>query len=270
VDFLAIIKASFLNIKITIVKSFNNIILIFLILLNKIFYCLEKVDTIIISDVHLGSEVARPKQIAEMLGSYSFNRLILLGDIFDNLNFARLKKDHWNLLSMIRKLSNPKRNMEVIWVEGNHDDGLAEIMSHLIGIEVHKEYTWNLKGKKHLAIHGHQFDRFLNENVIVSAIASFIYDRIQRWGNEKQTVARFLKNKSKGWLRLAKKVADGAVEYARHKKADVVFCGHTHKCTKYEYPDKKITYYNSGCWTDIPSSYIIIYENSEVELKYFD
>lgn len=205
-----------------------------------------------------------------MLSQYTYNRLILLGDIFDNLDFARLKKEHWELLSVIRKLSNPKRNIEVVWVEGNHDDGLAEIMSHLIGIEVYKEYNWKLNGKKYLSIHGHQFDRFLNENVIISAIASFIYDRIQRWGNEKQTVARFLKNKSKGWLRLAKKVADRAAEYGKQRKANIVICGHTHQAEKHSYPEKNITYYNSGCWTDIPSSYILIYENGEVEIKYYE
>ncbi len=205
-----------------------------------------------------------------MLSQYTFNRLILLGDIFDSLNFARLKKDHWNLLSIIRKLSNPKRKIDVVWVEGNHDDGLAEIMSHLIGIDVYKEYIWELNGNRYLAIHGHQFDRFLNENVIISSIASFIYDRIQRWGSEKQTVARYLKSKSKGWLRLAKKVADGAAEYAKHKKANIVICGHTHQQSKYEYPDKDITYYNSGCWTDLPSSYIIINEDGKVEIKNFD
>jgi UDP-2,3-diacylglucosamine pyrophosphatase LpxH len=173
-------------------------------------------------------------------------------------------------LSHIRKLSNPRRNIDVIWVEGNHDDGLAEIMSHLIGIEVHKEFSWFINGKKFFAIHGHQFDRFLNENIIISAIASFIYDRIQRWGNEKQTVARFLKNKSKGWLRLAKKVADGAVEYAKHKNADIAICGHTHKADSYTYPGKNITYYNSGCWTDLPSSYLIIHENGNPEIKFCD
>ncbi len=66
-----------------------------------------EVNTIIVSDIHLGSEVARPKVVKEMLQSYKFQRLILLGDIFDDLNFKRLKKEHWSLLSYIRKLSNP-------------------------------------------------------------------------------------------------------------------------------------------------------------------
>ena len=84
------------------------------------------VNTIVISDIHLGSEVARPQAVRDMLNIYDFNRLILLGDIFDDLNFTRLKKEHWGLLSDIRKLSNPKHMIEVIWVEGNHDEGLIE------------------------------------------------------------------------------------------------------------------------------------------------
>lgn len=222
----------------------------------------EEVSTIIISDIHLGSAVARPKKVRETLEKYKFERLILLGDIFDDLNFTRLKKEHWNLLSYIRKLSNPERNIEVIWVEGNHDEGLSEIMSHLIGIEVHTEYLWYENNKSYLAIHGHQFDRFLNENVIISNLASFVYDRMQRMSSEKQKLPRFVKRMSKGWLRLSNKVADGAMEYGRNKQANIVFCGHTHQILTKE--NNGVTYYNSGCWTDVPSSFICITKDGEI------
>jgi len=86
-------------------------------------------DTVIISDLHLGSEVSRAKAALSMLKQASFRRLILLRDMFCDLNFRRVKKEHWQFLSYIRKLSNPKRNIEVVWVEGNHDHGLSEIMS---------------------------------------------------------------------------------------------------------------------------------------------
>ncbi len=76
-------------------------------------------DTLILSDVHLGAEVSRARAATEMLRENSFRRLILLGDIFADLNFSRLKKEHWKFLGAIRKLSNPKRNVEVVWVEGN-------------------------------------------------------------------------------------------------------------------------------------------------------
>jgi len=229
-----------------------------------------KINTIVLSDIHLGSEVSRPRKVLETLSGYRFNRLILLGDIFDNLNFARLKKPHWNLLSYIRRLSNPKNRIDVIWVEGNHDEGLTEVMSHLIGIKVYKEYRWRVNGEKFLAIHGHQFDRFLNENVVISNMASFIYDKIQKWGKEKQTLARYLKNKSKGWLRLSNKISEGAAEYGRHRKIDKIICGHTHKASERKFSDKNIDYYNTGCWTDIPCSYLIINDNAETEIKYVE
>jgi len=82
-------------------------------------------DTLILSDLHLGSEISRARDALRMLKQSSFRRLILLGDIFSDLNFGRLKKEHWQFLGYIRKLSNPKRQVEVVWVEGNHDRGLT-------------------------------------------------------------------------------------------------------------------------------------------------
>jgi len=74
-------------------------------------------DTVIISDLHLGSEVSRAGDALEFLQAVHFKRLILLGDIFADLNFSRLTKEHWKFLGHIRKLSNPKHEVEVVWVE---------------------------------------------------------------------------------------------------------------------------------------------------------
>ncbi|MFZ0798307.1 MAG: metallophosphoesterase, partial [Terriglobales bacterium] len=88
-------------------------------------------DTLILSDLHLGADMSRAREALGVLRENQYRRLILLGDIFADLNFGRLKKEHWKFLGFIRKLSNPKRTVVVVWVEGNHDQGLAEIMSHL-------------------------------------------------------------------------------------------------------------------------------------------
>ena len=106
-------------------------------------------DTVILSDLHLGSEVSRAQAALQMLKAVSFSRLILLGDIFCDLNFRRLKKEHWQFLGYIRKLSNPKRGITVVWVEGNHDLGLSDVMSHLVGIDVGQAFQG-----AHLAEHG--------------------------------------------------------------------------------------------------------------------
>jgi metallophosphoesterase superfamily enzyme len=78
-------------------------------------------NTLILSDLHLGAETSRAREATRVLNENRFERLILLGDIYADLNFARLTKEHWKFLGYIRKLSNPKRNIEVVWVEGNHD-----------------------------------------------------------------------------------------------------------------------------------------------------
>src|SRR5437660_11439614 len=149
-------------------------------------------DTVILSDLHLGSEVSRAKAALQMLRTTSFGRLILLGDIFCDLNFRRLKKEHWKFLSYIRKLSNPKRGIEVVWVEGNHDRGLSQVMSHLVGVKVYEEYKWNFAGRRHLAIHGHQFDRFAVNNLLLSSLGTFLHLQLQKLDFKGKTFSRFV------------------------------------------------------------------------------
>lgn len=215
-------------------------------------------DTLIISDLHLGSEVSRAEDARRMLESQTFRRLILLGDIFCDLNFRRLKRDHWELLSTIRKLSNPKRKVKVVWVEGNHDRGLTEVMSHLVGVEVHQEYSWSFNGKRYLAVHGHQFDNFLLNNAALSAVGEFIYIHLQKFDSQHNVIARFLDRQNSKRLRLSPKVASGALAYARFRGADVVFCGHTHEATQAE--RQEVQYFNSGCWTSEAPTYLTVDE----------
>src|SRR5260370_16871702 len=132
-------------------------------------------DTLTLSDLHLGSEISRDEEATRMLRENHFRRLILLGDISSDLNFGRLTKPHWKFLGYIRKLSNPKRGVEVVWVEGNHDRGLSQVMSHLVGVKVYEEYEWEFEGRRHLAIHGHQFDRFVVNNLLLSNLGPFLH-----------------------------------------------------------------------------------------------
>ena len=89
---------------------------------------MKHAHTLIISDIHLGSKVSRSTVLLDTLKQYTFERLILLGDIFEDLNFKRLKSAHWELLSYIRRLSNDKTGVEIIWIAGNHDALLVDVM----------------------------------------------------------------------------------------------------------------------------------------------
>lgn len=221
------------------------------------------VDTFLFSDLHLGSDVSRCKELMQVLQSYRFKRLILLGDIFDDLNFKRLRRDHWEMLSWLRKLSNPDRMVDIIWILGNHDL-LLENVSHFVGIEVRDKYTWQHRGKRFLAIHGHQFDRFLEKNVLISDIATTLYILAQKLDTRRQRFSRLLKRLSKKWLRLSNQVALRAAQYARMQGVDYVFCGHTHRAVALEI--EGVGYFNTGCWTDMPSHFITIDSENRIAL----
>jgi len=214
------------------------------------------IDTLIISDLHLGSEVSRAKDALHLLQSVKFNRLILLGDIFSDLNFRRLTKEHWKFLGYIRKLSNPRHEAEVVWVEGNHDHGLSEVMSHLVGVPVFQQYAWDYQGKHHLAIHGHQFDSFGIKNLFLSRLGQLVCLNLQKLDFKSKRFARYLDRLNTRWLRLSTQVAQGALSYAKKGKAERIFCGHTHAPVKET--NEGIEYYNSGAWVDLSCTYIII------------
>jgi UDP-2,3-diacylglucosamine pyrophosphatase LpxH len=218
-------------------------------------------DTLILSDLHLGADMSRAREALRVLQENQYRRLILLGDIFADLNFGRLKKEHWKFLGFIRKLSNPKRNVEVVWVEGNHDHGLTEIMSHLVGVRVYQEYQWEYQGIRHIATHGHQFDGFVVSNVYVSYwIGTLLYMQLQKWDSKNKTLTRYLDRLNTRWLRLSLKVAEGALAHARHHQAARIFCGHTHAAMHKRDSEHGIDYYNCGAWIDAHPTYITVSE----------
>jgi len=215
-------------------------------------------DTLILSDLHLGAETSHAREATRVLKENQFRRLILLGDIFADLNFARLTKDHWKFLGYIRKLSNPKRNVEVIWVEGNHDHGLTNIMSHLVGVRVYQEYAWEYRGLRHVAIHGHQFDGFQVNSFRLSSVGTSFYLWLQKLDLKGKPLARLIDRLNTRWLRLSPKVASGALAHARQHGANRIFCGHTHQALHVE--QDGVHYYNSGGWVDSRLTYLTIDE----------
>jgi UDP-2,3-diacylglucosamine pyrophosphatase LpxH len=219
----------------------------------------KKTHTLIISDLHLGSMVAQPEKVLKLLKSYSFRKLILLGDVFDSLDFRHLSPECWELLNYIGQISRDN-DRKVRWVIGNHDDGLAETFGSLINARISETYIWQFKQEKYLAIHGHQFDLFFINNAVISFVAVLLYKLVQRFDFKDKRISHIVKRKSKGWLRMSEKVARGAIKYGKKEGVSYVFCGHTHKAI--QKMNHSIKYYNSGCWTDIPCTYITIDEGN--------
>jgi len=213
-------------------------------------------DAVIISDLHLGSDNCQAKRICQLLeriqnGELPAKRLFLNGDLFDSIDFRRLNKSHWKVLSLFRKMSD---GMDITWLCGNHD-GTAEIVSHLLGVHVRDEAILESGDQKILIFHGHVFDEWLEEHPILTWFADSIYALLQSI-DKTHYLAKVAKKGSKTFLRCAQKIQERAIEYARKRNCHSVICGHTHH--PLVHTDGPIHYFNSGCWTELPGTYLTV------------
>jgi UDP-2,3-diacylglucosamine pyrophosphatase LpxH len=223
-------------------------------------------DAVILSDLHLGSGNSQAKRVCEFLeriveGELPTLRLILNGDVFDSIDFRRLNKNHWKVLSLLRKLSD---QVEIVWLAGNHD-GSAEIISHLLGVAVEEEYVLESGGQQILILHGHVFDEFIQSYPWMTWLADVIY-RVLQLVDRTHRFAKMAKHGSKTFLRSASKIATRAVEMAKRRSCSAVCCGHTHAAVAMT--DQPIPYFNSGCWTELPCNYLTV-EDGRVRLHEF-
>ena len=221
-------------------------------------------DAVILSDVHLGSENCEAKSLVALLsaihhGDLPTRRLVLNGDVFDSIDFRRLKKTHWKVLSTLRKMSD---EIEIVWVNGNHD-GPVEFVSPLLGVQVREEFAFESGGKIVLCLHGHRFDEFIESYPVATWFADRVYRFLQKL-DRTHTFAKFAKKSSKTFLRCAKLIEERAVAYAEWRGVDVVCCGHSHLATAS--PAGPVQYFNSGCWTEKPSHFLTV-TDGRVELK---
>jgi UDP-2,3-diacylglucosamine pyrophosphatase LpxH len=213
-------------------------------------------DAIVVSDLHLGSDNCEAESLVRFLesirsGERPTRRLILNGDVFDSIDFRRLKRRHWRVLSLVRKMSD---EIEIIWINGNHD-GPSDIVSHLLGVEVVDEYVVESSGRRILFLHGHRFDEFIEKHKITTWLADRIYRLLQKL-DPSHGFARWAKRSSKMFLRCAAKIEIESKAYARAKACDAVCCGHTHVAVENAIGD--VQYCNSGCWAEKPCHYLTV------------
>lgn len=222
----------------------------------------EHVHTLILSDLHLGSPVSRAGAVIATLNTFSFEQIILNGDVFDSLDFSRLPKRHWKVLSRIRKLTSPERPMTEAWVRGNHDLGIIDVMSHLVGIPVFTEYQWTHRGRSYLAIHGDQFDSIMGSSPVITRWLGLLHHPLRALDPENRHVVAWLLKRVASWRRESARVMNGAVRHARRRAVQTVICGHTHEAANLNVDG--IHYLNGGSWTQDPCSFVTIGDQGPV------
>jgi UDP-2,3-diacylglucosamine pyrophosphatase LpxH len=220
-------------------------------------------DCLVISDLHLGSDVCQAKLLEEFLdwACAHARELVINGDIFDDLNFKRLKKSHFACLRAIRRNSD-RDDFRLIWMRGNHD-GPVDIVSHIVGVEILDEYIYDNGKVRLLILHGDQFDTFVTHYGLLTEVGCAIFYYIQKWFP--QRAARWVRRISKKWQRNSELVQRRAIEYARSRGCANVTCGHTHFAL--ETVADGVHYLNSGTWTEHPPCPFVAVKGAKIQLE---
>lgn len=243
-----------------------------------------KYQTIIVSDLHLGTKDSKAEEFIEFIETHPTDLLILNGDIIDGwaLNRgAKWKKYHTKVISKLLKLSNKTK---IIWIRGNHDEFIQEFIDSSFGnIEIKEDYV--LQFSEHVeydiwrrhcfyVFHGDVIDVFITKYKWLSKVGSVGYDFalwLNRWYN------RYRKWRNLPYQSISQKIKEGvkqatmyindfettALKMAEKKGCNGAICGHIHQ------PENRIIngkhYLNSGDWIENMSA-ILIDEKGNIRL----
>jgi UDP-2,3-diacylglucosamine pyrophosphatase LpxH len=227
---------------------------------DSVFY-----DCIVISDLHLGSDVCQAKLLEEFLiwAVEHCRELVINGDIFDDLNFKRLTKRHFACLKVIRR-NTDRDDIRLVWVRGNHD-GPADIISHIVGVEILDEYVFDNGAIQLLIMHGDQFDTITTDYPWLTEIACGVFYYIQKFMPHR--AARWIRRITKSFQRNSQLIERRASEYAAGRGYRHVTCGHTHLSLEAE--NDGVRYVNSGTWTEAPPCPFVVVQGREVRLEFW-
>lgn len=230
---------------------------------NQKFY-----PTIVISDVHLGTEHSKTAQLAEFLRTVNCNTLILNGDIIDGWHLqkggkGKWKKEHTDFFKIIMKMME-NHNTKVIYVRGNHDDFIDYIAPlSFANINIVKDYIHVKNGRRYYVVHGDIFDNVTSKMVWLAKLGDVGYtlllwiNRIYNVYRSKRGLPYFslsqsIKQKVKSAVSYISNYENELVSLARSRHADGIICGHIHQPA-----DRMIDgihYLNSGDWVESMSA----------------
>lgn len=223
----------------------------------------KQYKTIIISDVHLGSEGSKAKEVSAFLKSVTCETLILNGDIIDGWQLKKggsWKKKHTAFFRVVLKMIEFQQT-KVIYLRGNHDDFLDQIIPFSLGksFTIQRDYILNSGKKKFLITHGDIFDSVTSNmkwlaylgDVGYTLLLSMnkIYNQYRSWrGLSYYSFSQRIKQRVKEAVNYVSDFEEKITELAKAYHCDGIICGHIHKPDIRKIDD--IIYMNSGDWVE--------------------
>jgi len=224
----------------------------------------RKLDLVIISDLHLGTYGCHAEELLRYLKSIQPKHLILNGDIIDMWQFSKhyWPKTHTQVLRHITGLLT--RNTKVTYIPGNHDEYLRRFSGFRLGaFQIVDKKVLALDGKKAWVFHGDVFDITMRHSKWLAKLGAIGYDLLilinafinfilARFGREKISLSKKVKDSVKEAVRYVNDFEKTAAEIAIANGYQFVVCGHIHKPQMKKVSTEKgnTIYLNSGDWVE--------------------
>jgi UDP-2,3-diacylglucosamine pyrophosphatase LpxH len=223
----------------------------------------KQYKTVIISDVHLGSEGSKAKEVTLFLKSVTCETLIMNGDIIDGWQLKKggsWKKKHTAFFRTILKMIE-NQDTKVVYLRGNHDDFLDQIIPFSLGksFTIQRDFILNSGKKKFLITHGDIFDSVTSNlkwlaylgDVGYTLLLTFnkLYNKYRSWkGLKYYSFSQRIKQRVKEAVNYVSDFEVKLVSLAKANHCDGIICGHIHKPDIRQIED--ILYMNSGDWVE--------------------
>ncbi len=234
---------------------------------------------VFISDVHLGTRTAQAAALIDFLRHIETDVLYLVGDIVD---FWKVRRGpHWPqahndvLQKILRKV---RKGTRVIFIPGNHDEGLRDYCGmHFGGIEIVERCVHiTASGNRYVVLHGDEFDVVVRTAKWLAFLGDRGYEAALWLNNPLNWIRRhlglgywslsaYLKNRVKKAVSFIGAFEDAVAEDARRHGCEGIICGHIHHAA-----DRSINgvhYLNCGDWVE---SCTAIGESADGRLQVID
>ncbi len=238
------------------------------------------VRTVIVSDIHLGTPHSKVEEVTYFLKHVRCDRLILNGDIIDGWRLRRdgvWTKAHTRFIRRVLTMMQ-KRNTEVVYLRGNHDDFVGRLLplqfEHLRLVE---DCVLDTPNGRYLVLHGDVFDGVVKHMVFLAHLGDAGYafllrlNRVYNWfralrGKEYFSLSQAIKARVKRAVSFISKFEEQIAALARERGCRGVICGHIHTPADKMIAD--IHYLNSGDWVESMTA-IVEHHDGHFELLTF-
>ena len=242
----------------------------------------QKFKTIFISDIHLGTEDSKVREVIDFLKHSECDRLVLNGDIVDGWALkrgARWRKRHTRFVRTVFNMME-KQGVEVIYLRGNHDDIVDRFLPIAFGgLRMVKEFIHKgINGKSYLVVHGDGFDSVSTNHKWLAATGAVGYNvllnlnrnlnKMRAWlGKPPYSLSKAVKSKVKSAVSFVDRYEEQLQRFAEKRGCDGIICGHIHTPADQQCGD--VHYLNSGDWVESLSA-VVEHQDGKFEVLYYE